>query len=143
MKFFLDTAEVSEIRQGASWGILDGVTTNPSLVAKTGRDFPELIREICEIVHGPVSAEVVATDCEGMCREGRDLARIHEHIVVKIPFIPEGLRAIKKISSEGIRVNCTLIFSPAQALMAAKAGAAYVSPFVGRLDDVGQRGMDV
>ena len=143
MKFFLDTADVEEIRQGASWGIVDGVTTNPSLVAQTGREFHEVVVEICEIVGGPVSAEVLATDHEGMCREARELAGLHPHIVVKIPFIPEGLQAIKKVSSEGIRVNCTLIFSAAQALMAAKAGAAYVSPFLGRLDDIGPRGMDL
>jgi transaldolase len=143
MKFFLDTADVEEIKTGAAWGIVDGVTTNPSLVAKSGRDFHEVVVEICEIVRGPVSAEVLATDYEGMVREARELAGLSEFIVVKIPFVPEGLRAIRKVASEGIRVNCTLIFSPAQALMAAKAGSAYVSPFLGRLDDVGHRGMDL
>ena len=143
MKFFLDTAEVEEIRQGAAWGILDGVTTNPSLVAKTGKEFHRLVVEICDIVNGPVSAEVVATDFEGMCREARELAALHPQIVVKAPMTPDGLRAIRVLREEQIRTNCTLVFSPAQALLAAKAGATFASPFLGRLDDVGHRGMDL
>lgn len=143
MKIFLDTANVEEIREAASWGVLDGVTTNPSLVAKEGRDFKSLLLEICSLANGPVSAEVVATTSEEMLVEGRSLARIHENIVVKIPLIVEGLKAVKVLSGEGIRVNVTLCFSSAQALLAAKAGATYVSPFVGRLDDISHPGMDV
>ena len=143
MKIFLDTANVDEIREAMSWGVLDGVTTNPSLVAKEGRDFKSLLLEICAIVNGPVSAEVVATTFEEMVSEGRSLARIHEHIVVKVPLIVEGLKAVKALSSEGIRVNVTLCFSASQALLAAKAGATYISPFVGRLDDISEVGMDV
>lgn len=143
MKIFLDTANIDEIRQAASLGVLDGVTTNPSLVSKESGEFRDLLREICSIVDGPVSAEVVAADTDGMLREGRDLARIHKNIVVKIPIIPAGLRAIHQLKKEGIRTNCTLIFTPNQALLAAKAGAAMVSPFIGRLDDVSATGMDV
>jgi transaldolase len=143
MKFFLDTANLDELRKAAAMGLVDGVTTNPSLVAKEKRDFHSLVREICEIVHGPVSAEVVATDYEGMLREGRILAKIHENVVVKIPMIAEGLRAIRTLESERIRVNCTLCFSANQCLLAAKAGASFVSPFIGRLDDAGHDGMDV
>ena len=143
MKIFLDTANIDEIRQAASLGVLDGVTTNPSLVAKESGEFRDMLREICSIVDGPVSAEVVAIDTEGMLREGRDLARIHQNIVVKIPMLPAGLRAIHQLRKEGIRTNCTLIFTPNQALLAAKAGAAMVSPFIGRLDDVSATGMDV
>lgn len=143
MKIFLDTADVNEIREAMSWGVLDGVTTNPSLVAKEGRDFKSLLVEICSIVKGPVSAEVVATTFEEMVAEGRSLARIHEHIVVKIPLIVEGLKAVKALSSEGIPVNVTLCFSASQALLAAKAGATYISPFVGRLDDISEVGMDL
>ena len=143
MKIFLDTANVAEIQEAMSWGILDGVTTNPSLVAKEHRDFKSLLLEICSIVKGPVSAEVVGTAVEEMLSEGRSLARIHEHIVVKIPLIVEGLKAVKILSSEGIRINVTLCFSPSQALLAAKAGATYISPFVGRLDDISHNGMEV
>ncbi len=138
MKFFLDTANLDEIREIASYGVLDGVTTNPTLVAKEGEQgsFKELIREICEIVNGPVSAEVVSTDVERMIEEAKELARIHPNVVVKMPLTEDGIRATKKVSEEGIRVNVTLVFSPTQALLAAKAGATYVSPFVGRLDDI-------
>ena len=142
MKFFLDTADLNEIRQAVSLGILDGVTTNPTLIRKAGaRDFHEHIRQICELVPGDVSAEVTAVDYEGMLREARQLAKIHERVVVKIPLIPEGIRAIKTLSEEGIRTNCTLCFSATQALVAAKAGATYISPFVGRLDDISSEGM--
>lgn len=143
MKLFLDTANLDEIREVASWGILDGVTTNPTLIAREGRDFVETIHEICEIVQGPVSAEAVSRDAEGLIREGRLLAQVHEHIVVKVPMSVEGLKATRVLSDEGIDVNVTLIFQPAQALLAARAGAAYVSPFLGRLDDLGQDGVDM
>jgi transaldolase len=143
MKLFIDTADVGEIREAASWGILDGVTTNPSLVAKTGRDFETVLREVCAIVDGPVSAEVVSTDAPGMVEEGERLARIHRNIVVKCPLIPEGLKATRLLTDRGIRVNVTLVFSAAQALLAAKAGAAFISPFVGRLDDIGHDGMEI
>lgn len=143
MKLFLDTANVSEIRIAADWGILDGVTTNPSLVAKEGRDFREVLEEIVGIVDGPISAEVVSTKAEDMVKEGRSLARIHKNIYVKVPMITEGLKATKVLSGEGIRVNMTLVFSPVQALLAAKVGAAFVSPFIGRLDDIGHTGMEV
>lgn len=143
MKIFLDTANVDEIREAASWGVLDGITTNPSLVAKEGRDFKSLLLEICSIVNGPISAEVVGTTFEEMVIEGRSLARIHENIVVKIPLIVEGLKAVKALSGEGIHINVTLCFSASQALLAAKAGATYVSPFVGRLDDISHPGMEV
>jgi transaldolase len=142
MKFFLDTALVDEIREGASYGLVDGVTTNPSLVAKSGRKFREVIEEICTIVDGPISAEVVATEADAILSEGRELAKIHPNIVVKVPMIPEGLKAVRVFAREGIRTNVTLVFSAAQALLAAKAGAAWVSPFVGRLDDVAHDGMD-
>ncbi|MHC4605678.1 MAG: fructose-6-phosphate aldolase [Planctomycetota bacterium] len=141
MKFFLDTADAGEIRRVAEMGLLDGVTTNPSLVAKTGRKFEDAIREICEICRGPVSAECVAETCEGMVPEARALAKIADNIAVKIPLTRDGIRACKIVSGEGIRVNVTLCFSANQALLAAKAGAAFVSPFVGRIDDVGQEGM--
>lgn len=145
MKFFLDTANLDEIKDAASYGVLDGVTTNPSLVANEGgqRGFKELVREICEIVNGPVSAEVISTDIERMLDEARELSQIHRHVVVKMPLTEDGIRATKKVSEEGIRVNVTLIFSPSQALLAAKAGAAYISPFVGRLDDISNIGMDI
>ncbi len=143
MKFFIDTADVGQIREAESLGILDGVTTNPTLVSKTGRPFKETIEEICSIVKGPVSAEVVSTDVEGILREARELAKIAENIVVKVPLITEGLKAVKILTSEGIRVNVTLCFSSNQALLAAKVGATYISPFVGRLDDKGHTGMDV
>ena len=143
MKLFIDTADVGEIREAHSWGILDGVTTNPSLVAKTGRDFEVVLREVCAIVDGPVSAEVVSTDAPGMVEEGERLARIHKNIVVKCPMIPEGLKATRILSDRGIRVNVTLVFSTAQAMLAAKAGASFLSPFVGRLDDIGHDGMEL
>ena len=144
MKFFIDTANLDEIREAASLGILDGVTTNPSLIAREGKkDYKTLLREICEIVDGPVSAEVVSTDMEGMLREARDLARIHPNITVKIPMLTEGIKAVKQLSSEGIKTNVTLVFSSPQALLAAKAGATFVSPFVGRLDDISHVGMDL
>ena len=141
MKFFLDTANIDEIREAFSWGVIDGVTTNPSLVAREGRDLVGTIAEICELVHGPVSAETVAQDAEGMVREGRLLARVSEHVVVKIPLCIEGLKATSILSDEGIRTNVTLCFSANQALLAAKAGATYISPFVGRLDDIGKEGV--
>lgn len=143
MKIFIDTANVAEIREAAALGVLDGVTTNPSLVAKTGRTREECLKEICELVKGSVSAEVVATEFDAMVKEGRELAKIADNITVKLPMIKDGLKAIKKLSSEGIKINTTLIFQPLQALLAAKAGASMVSPFVGRLDDVGQPGMDM
>lgn len=144
MKFFLDTADLDEIQAAASLGILDGVTTNPTLIRKAGaRDFHEHIYQICELVEGDVSAEVTATDYDGMLREARELACIHQRVVVKIPLIAEGIRAIKTLTAEGIRTNCTLCFSPTQALVAAKAGATYISPFAGRLDDVASEGMRV
>lgn len=142
MKIFLDTANVDEIREAASWGVLDGITTNPSLVSKEGRDFKGLLLEICSLVKGPISAEVVGTTKEEMLREAHILAAVHEQIVVKIPLIVEGLKAVKVLSSEGIRTNVTLCFSPTQALLAAKAGASYISPFVGRLDDISHEGME-
>jgi len=143
MKLFIDTADVGEIREAHSWGIVDGVTTNPSLVAKTGRDFEVVLREVCAIVDGPVSAEVVSTDAPGMVEEGERLARIHKNIVVKCPMIPEGLKATRILTDRGIRVNMTLVFSTAQAMLAAKAGASFLSPFVGRLDDIGHDGMEL
>ena len=143
MKFFIDTADVKEIREAHSLGILDGVTTNPSLIAKTGRPFREIIEEICSIVKGPVSAEVGSLDTEGMIKEARELAKIADNIVVKIPLIKNGLKAVKRLSEEGIKTNVTLCFSSNQALLAAKAGGTYVSPFVGRLDDRGHVGMDL
>ncbi|MDA0999298.1 MAG: fructose-6-phosphate aldolase [bacterium] len=143
MKIFIDTANLDEIREAASLGVLDGVTTNPSLIAKEGADIHARIKEICGIVDGPVSAEVVATEWEEMVEEGRTLAAIHENVVVKVPVGPAGLRAASKFREENIRTNVTLIFNPAQALLAAKAGASFVSPFVGRLDDIGQSGMDM
>src|SRR4051812_30264205 len=143
MKFFLDTANLDELKKGASWGIVDGVTTNPSLIAKEGRPLEEQIRLICDIVDGDISAEVVSTEANQMIREGRELARIHKNIVVKCPLTREGIKATAALSKEGIRVNVTLCFSPGQALLAAKAGAYIISPFVGRLDDIGQNGMDL
>ena len=141
MKFFIDTANIDEIKEAHAMGMVDGVTTNPSLIAKEGRDFKEVITEICSIVDGPISAEVISLDSEGMIREARELAQIHDNIVVKIPMTVDGLKAVRQLAEEGIKTNVTLIFSPLQALMAAKAGAAYVSPFVGRLDDLAQEGM--
>ena len=143
MKIFLDTANINEIKEGASWGIVDGVTTNPSLIAKEKRDFRQVVKEICEIVDGPISAEVISEDAEGMIKEARELVKIHENIVVKIPMTVEGLKAVSVISKEGIHTNVTLIFSANQALLAAKAGATYVSPFLGRVDDIGSEGMDL
>ena len=143
MKFFIDTASIAEIKEAASLGILDGVTTNPSLVAKEGKDFRKLLEEICSIVDGDISAEVVSTNCEGMLKEGRELAKIHKNIVVKVPLIREGLKAVRIFKAEGIRTNVTLCFSPNQALMAAKAGAYIISPFIGRLDDISQNGMEL
>ena len=143
MKFYLDTASVKEIQEAASLGLLDGVTTNPSLVAKEGRVFREVLVEICNIVDGPISAEVVSLEADAMVKEGRELAKIHKNIVVKAPLIPEGLKATKRLASEGIKVNVTLCFSPTQALLAAKAGAWCVSPFIGRLDDISSNGMEL
>lgn len=143
MKIFLDTANLEELRQAAAWGIVDGVTTNPSLIAKEGRPLEEQIRLICDIIDGDISAEVVATEAEEMIREGRQLARIHKNVVVKAPLTREGIKACAALSREGIRVNVTLCFSPTQALLAAKAGAYFVSPFVGRLDDISSSGMEL
>ncbi|HLF14510.1 MAG TPA: fructose-6-phosphate aldolase [Bacteroidota bacterium] len=143
MKIFIDTANLDEIRSAAAMGILDGVTTNPSLVAKEGMEFKDLLKEICAIVQGDISAEVIATDVAGMLKEGRDLAKIHDNIVVKVPLTGDGLRAVKTLKAEGIRTNVTLCFSPNQALLAAKAGAYIVSPFVGRLDDISEDGMEL
>jgi transaldolase len=143
MKFYLDTASVKEIKEAASLGLLDGITTNPSLVAKEGRVFREVLVEICNIVDGPVSAEVVSLEADAMVKEGKELAKIHKNIVVKVPLIAEGLKATKRLAAEGIRVNVTLCFSPTQALLAAKAGAWCVSPFIGRLDDISSNGMEL
>ncbi len=143
MKFFLDTANLEEIREGWELGVIDGITTNPSLIAREGKDYRKTLEEICEIVDGPVNAEVLAEDFEGMLVEGRDWARIAENIVVKVPMGAEGLKAVKRLSEEGTPTNVTLCFSPTQALMAAKAGASYISPFVGRLDDISHDGMEI
>jgi len=136
MKIFLDTANIEQIKKGVEWGIVDGVTTNPTLISKEGKPFEETIKEICQIVQGPVSAEVISLDWEGMVKEARKLSKIDEHVVIKIPMTPDGIKAVKILSSEGIKTNVTLVFSANQALLAAKAGATYVSPFVGRLDDI-------
>lgn len=147
MKFFIDTANLDEIREAKELGMIDGVTTNPSLVAKEGcknrEDFKKLVYEICEVVQGPVSAEVVSTDVDGMVKEAKELAEIHQHVVVKIPMITDGLKATRQLAEAGIKINVTLVFSPLQALLAAKAGATYVSPFVGRLDDISHMGMEL
>ena len=143
MKFFIDTANVDEIKEAASLGVLDGVTTNPSLVARENKDFNVLLSEILEVVDGPVNAEVVSTDYEGIVKEGLELAKLHKNIVVKVPLIKDGTKAVKTFSDQGIKTNVTLCFSASQALLAAKAGATYVSPFVGRLDDISQYGMDL
>ncbi len=143
MKFFIDTAYIEEIKDAASMGIIDGVTTNPSLVAKTGRKFRDVLLEICDVVQGPVSAEVVGTHVDEMMREARELAGLRDNIVVKIPLIPEGLKAVRICAEEGIKTNVTLCFSATQALLAAKAGASYISPFVGRLDDISSDGMQL
>jgi transaldolase len=143
MRIFIDTANLDHIREVNSWGILDGVTTNPSLIAKEGCDFKDRVNAICAIVDGPISAEAVSTDSEGMVREARELSKIHENVIVKIPMTAEGLKAVKVLSAEGIKTNVTLVFSANQALLAAKAGATYVSPFVGRLDDISHNGMEL
>src|SRR4030043_2460795 len=143
MKFFIDTANIEEIKKAWELGVIDGVTTNPSLISKEGRDPVTLLKEICSIVNGPVSAEAVSMTSNEMIREAESLSRIHENIVIKIPMIEEGLRAVKRLSDMGIKTNMTLIFSPSQALLAAKAGARYVSPFVGRLDDISHTGMGI
>jgi transaldolase len=143
MNIYLDTANVKEIKEAVSQGAVDGITTNPSLAAKEGRDFKELVLEICNLVDGPISAEVISVEADAIVKEGRELAKLHKNIVVKCPLIPEGLKATKRLSAEGIRVNVTLCFSPTQALLAAKAGAWCVSPFIGRLDDVGADGMEL
>ncbi|MCL2760905.1 MAG: fructose-6-phosphate aldolase [Desulfuromonadales bacterium] len=141
MKFFIDTADVKEIREAHALGLVDGVTTNPSLIAKSGRKFEEVIKEITGIVDGPISAEVISLEHDGMIKEAKKLAKLHKNIVIKLPMTPEGLKATKTLTSLGIKTNVTLIFTPMQALLAAKAGATYVSPFVGRLDDISQNGM--
>jgi transaldolase len=143
MKFFLDTADIAEIETGLEWGMVDGVTTNPSLIAKQGKPYLPTVREIAELVPGPVSGEVLATDLEGMLDQGRRLAGLADNVVVKVPLGPPGLTAVQRLAAEGILCNVTLCFSPSQALLAAKAGAAYISPFVGRLDDIAQDGMDL
>jgi len=143
MKFFLDTANLDELKKGAAWGIVDGVTTNPTLIAKEGRAIADQIRMICDIVNGDISAEVVQTESGAMIREGRELAKLHKNVVVKCPLTRDGIKATAALSKEGIRVNVTLCFSAGQALLAAKAGAYIISPFVGRLDDIGQTGMDL
>ncbi|MFC1886054.1 fructose-6-phosphate aldolase [Thermodesulfobacteriota bacterium] len=141
MKFFLDTANIEEIKEACSMGMIDGVTTNPSLIAKEGRDFETIIKDICEIVDGPISAEVVSTDTDGMLTEARHLAAINDNIVIKVPMTVDGIKATCQLTKEGIKTNVTLVFSPLQALMAAKAGATYVSPFIGRLDDIAHEGL--
>lgn len=142
MKFFIDTADINEIKAALEIGIIDGVTTNPSLIAKTGKDFKTVVDEICAVVDGPISVEAISMDAEGLIKEARDLSKINKNIVVKIPMTEEGLKAVKKVSQEGIHTNVTLVFSPTQAILAAKAGATYISPFVGRLDDISHIGMD-
>lgn len=143
MKIFIDTADTGEIRDAAAMGVVDGVTTNPSLVAKSGRAYREVVEEICEIVDGPISAEVIATDLEGILKEGRDIASWHPNVVVKVPLIPDGLKAVKTFTSEGIKTNVTLCFSASQGMLAAKAGATYISPFIGRIDDISWDGMEL
>ena len=143
MKIFVDTADLDEIRELASWGVIDGVTTNPTLVAKSGRSFKEIVEEIFDIVDGPISLEAVSTEAEDITKEARKLSKIHKNVAVKIPMTPEGLKAVKTLSKEGVKTNVTLVFSANQALLAAKAGATYVSPFIGRLDDIGQEGMQI
>lgn len=143
MKIFIDTANIDEIREANTWGIIDGVTTNPSLIAKEGRDLQEVINEICSIVDGPISAEVISLEFDKMVEEAMELVKLHKNIVIKIPMCIEGLKAVKVLNERGIKTNVTLIFSSQQALLAAKAGATYVSPFVGRLDDIGARGVEL
>ena len=143
MKFFIDTANIEEIKKGVEMGMVDGVTTNPSLVAKEDKPFEEILKEICRVVDGPVSAEVVSLEADGMVAEAKELVKIDDKIVIKVPMIIEGLKAVKRLTAEGIKTNVTLIFSTSQALLAAKAGASFVSPFVGRLDDISHQGMDL
>jgi len=143
MKIFIDSADVEEIRDAAAMGVIDGVTTNPSLVAKVGRKLEDVIVEVCEIVNGPVSAEVLATETEPILKEARELAKLHPNVVVKVPLIPDGLKAVRALSEEGIRTNVTLCFSAPQAMLAAKAGASYISPFLGRIDDIAGEGMEL
>ena len=143
MKFFIDTADVHEIREAHTLGLVDGVTTNPTLIAKSGRKFKDVIKEITAIVDGPISAEVISLEADGMVKEAKELVKIHKNIVIKLPMTPEGLKACKTLTAKGIKTNVTLIFTPMQALLAAKAGATYVSPFVGRLDDISQDGMGI
>lgn len=143
MKFYIDSADINEIKEGVSLGMCDGVTTNPTLVARTGRDFNDVLKDICKAVDGPISAEVISLEAEKIFTEGKELAKLHDNIVVKIPMGTEGLKAVRKFAAEKIKTNVTLIFSPLQALLCAKAGATYVSPFVGRLDDIGAVGMDL
>lgn len=143
MKFFIDTANIDEIKQAVAMGMVDGVTTNPSLIARENKPFEQILKEICELVDGPVSAEVISLDADGMVEEGKKLAALHPNIVIKVPIIPEGLVAVKRFAAEGIKTNVTLVFSSTQALLAAKAGATFVSPFVGRLDDISESGMDL
>jgi transaldolase len=143
MKIFIDSADLGEIRDAAAMGVIDGVTTNPSLIAPTKRPLRDVIRDICEIVDGPISAEVVATDTDGILREGRELAKLHPNVVVKVPLIADGIKAVKVFTKEGIKTNVTLCFSPTQAMLAAKAGATYISPFIGRIDDVAGEGMEL
>jgi transaldolase len=143
MKIFIDSADIAEIREAAAMGVIDGVTTNPSLVAKTGRKLAEVVRDICEVVDGPISAEVIATDTDGILGEGRQLAAIHPNVVVKVPLIAAGIKAVKQFKQEGIKTNVTLCFSAPQALLAAKAGASYISPFLGRIDDAGGDGLEL
>lgn len=140
MKFYIDTADIGDIREGVALGLVDGVTTNPTLVAKTGRDFREVLKDICKEVKGPISAEVISLEADKILAEGRELAKLHDNIVVKIPMGVEAIKAVKKFAADGIKTNITLVFSPLQALLCAKAGASYISPFVGRLDDVGTQG---
>ncbi|MES2768370.1 MAG: fructose-6-phosphate aldolase [Bdellovibrionota bacterium] len=141
MKFFIDSADINEIKEVQSLGLVDGVTTNPSLIAKTGRPIKDVIKDICEIVKGPISAEVIALDAEGMYKEGMELAKIHDNVVIKVPMTEAGLQAVRKFSAEKIKTNVTLVFTPLQALLVAKAGGTMVSPFIGRLDDIGSDGM--
>jgi transaldolase len=143
MKIFIDTGDLNEIKEAAAMGVVDGVTTNPSLVAKTGKSLPALIAAICEIIDGPISAEVTAIDAEGILKEGRSLAKIHPNVVVKVPLIAEGIKAVKQFTQEGIKTNVTLCFSATQGLLAAKAGATYISPFIGRVDDIAGDGMEL
>ncbi len=143
MKIFLDTANVEHIKEANSWGVIDGVTTNPSLIAKEGRRFEDVVKEICAIVDGPISAEVISMDAPGMLKEAKELVKIHENVVIKIPMTAEGLKAVRECANRGIKTNVTLVFSANQALLAAKAGATYVSPFIGRLDDAGHEGMQI